>query len=87
MTTEKKKHNISDFDRETIMQIAFKAKEMRVAQGFSYEEFAMHANINRNTYFKFEKSRTSGDNFTIAILIKVIRGLNQTFESFFQDIK
>jgi DNA-binding XRE family transcriptional regulator len=85
MTTGKK-HDITDLDRETIKRIAVKAKEMRVALGYSYEDFAMHAKINRNTYFKFEKSATSGDNFTVAILIKVIRGLNQTLHSFFKSI-
>jgi transcriptional regulator with XRE-family HTH domain len=81
-----KKQEISDFDRETIKQISAKAKALRKELGFSYEEFAAHAKINRNTYFKFEKSATTGDNFTIAILIKVIRGLNHTFQSFFQDL-
>jgi DNA-binding XRE family transcriptional regulator len=79
-------HDISELDRESIRRIAAKAKEMRVAMGYSYESFALHANINRNTYFKFEKSAKTGDNFTIVVLAKVIRGLNQTFESFFQNL-
>lgn len=83
---EKRKHDITDLDREAIKQIAAKAKEMRVALGYSYEDFALHAKINRNTYFKFENSSNTGDNFTIAVLAKVIRGLNQTFESFFQNL-
>lgn len=86
MTKENKKHEISDIDRESIKKIASKAKEMRIAMGFSYEQFALHAKINRNTYFKFEKSSTTGDNFTIAVLAKVIRGLDQTFESFFKNL-
>jgi len=84
---EKKKHDITDLDRESIKRIAAKAKELRLAMGYSYEDFALHAKINRNTYFKFEKSATTGDNFTIAVLAKVIRGLNLTFESFFEGIK
>jgi len=83
---EKRKHDINDFDRETIKLIAEKAKKLRIAQGYSYEEFALHAKINRNTYFKFENSAKTGDNFTIAVLAKVIRGLDQTFESFFQNL-
>lgn len=83
---EKKKHDITDLDRESIKRIALKAKELRVAKGYSYEDFALHAKINRNTYFKFEKSATTGDNFTIAVLTKVIRGLDMTFESFFQNL-
>ena len=86
MTSGDKKHAISDLDRETIKKIAFKAKALRKELGYSYEEFAIHAKINRNTYFKFEKSETTGDNFTVGILLKVIRGLNQTFQSFFQDL-
>ena len=84
--TNGKKHNITDIDRETIKQIANKAKEMRVSKGYSYEDFALHAKINRNTYFKFEKSASTGDNFTVAVLTKVIRGLDLTFESFFKGI-
>lgn len=86
MTTGKK-HDITDLDRETIKRIAVKAKEMRVALGYSYEDFAMHAKINRNTYFKFEKSATTGDNFTVAILIKVIRGLGLTIAQFMEGIE
>jgi DNA-binding XRE family transcriptional regulator len=83
---EKKKKELTDFDREVIKGIAAKAKQMRIEMGFSYEAFAIHAKINRNTYFKFEKSSITGDNFTIAVLVKVIHGLNQTFESFFQNL-
>ena len=84
--TNGKKHDITDLERESIKKIATKAKKLRVEKGYSYEEFALHANINRNTYFKFEKSATTGENFTIAVLAKVIRGLEQSFESFFQGI-
>lgn len=84
--TKGKKHDITNLDRETIKQIATKAKEMRISQGYSYEDFAMHAKINRNTYFKFEKSAFTGDNFTVAVLAKVIRGLDLTFETFFKGI-
>ncbi len=83
---EKKKNELTEFEREVIKRIATKAKQMRIEMGFSYEAFAIHAKINRNTYFKFEKSSTTGDNFTIAVLVKVIHGLNQTFESFFQNL-
>ena len=83
---ERKKHDITDLDRDSIKRIASKAKELRVEKGYSYEDFALHAKINRNTYFKFEKSSTTGDNFTIAVLAKVIRGLDLTFESFFQNL-
>ena len=87
MKEVKKPHEISDLDRETIMRIAAKAKALRIKMGYSYEEFALnHAKINRNTYFKFEKSALSGDNFTINTLARVLRGLNQTFQSFFQDL-
>lgn len=77
---------ISDLDTETIKRIAAKAKELRKNKGYSYEGFASHAGINRNTYFKFEKSAESGDNFTIITLLKVIRGLDLTLPSFFEDI-
>ncbi len=83
MAKEIKKHEIPDLDKETIKRIAVKAKDMRKEAGYSYEDFALHAGINRNTYFKFEKSATTGENFTIATLLKVIRGLDVSLKSFF----
>jgi transcriptional regulator with XRE-family HTH domain len=81
-----KKHKIDELDKAMIIRIASRAKELRIQMGFTYEEFALHASINRNTYFKFEKSAITADNFTAAIMVKVIRGLNQTLESFFKDL-
>lgn len=75
-----------DYDRETIMRIASKAKTLRKELGYSYESFAMHAQINRNTYFKFEQSSTTGDNFTIGVFLKVLKGLGLTLEEFFQGL-
>lgn len=87
MTKKGKIHGITDLDKKVIKRIANKAKYLRIAQGCGYEEFALKANINRNTYFKFEKSAETGENFTVATLAKVIRGNNQTWESFFKDFK
>lgn len=82
-----KQHLIPDIDREFIKKIAATAKRMRILQGYSYEQFAIHAEINRNSYFRFEKSAQTGDNYTVALLLKVIRGLNKTATEFFQAIK
>ncbi len=82
----RKKHDIPDIDKEMIKRIASKAKKIRIEMGYSYEDFALHAGLNRNTYFKFEKSSITGDNFTISTLLKVIRGLNQTFSSFSMEL-
>jgi transcriptional regulator with XRE-family HTH domain len=85
---ETKSHNIPDIDRDYIKKIAARAKELRIKSGNSYEQFAIHAGINRNSYFRFEKkSAESGENFTIALLLKITRGLNITMTDFFQDIK
>jgi transcriptional regulator with XRE-family HTH domain len=81
--TETKSHVIPDVDRNYIKKIAAKAKELRIKAGYTYEEFAAHAGLNRNTYFRFEKSSTSGDNFTIATFLRVLRGLNMTATYFF----
>ncbi len=81
-----KKHEIPDIDKETIKKIAAKAKDMRKKGGYSYEGFALHAGINRNTYFKFEKSAATGENYTMATLLKVVRGLEQSLGSFFEDL-
>jgi DNA-binding XRE family transcriptional regulator len=82
-----KKHDIPVLDKEAIKRIASKAKELRNTAGYTYENFAQHAGINRNTYFRFEKSSITGDNFTIAVLLKTIRGLNMTISEFFEGIK
>jgi DNA-binding XRE family transcriptional regulator len=84
---ETKSHPIPDIDRELIMKIAARAKEMRVNSGHSYESFAIRAEINRNTYFRFERSAKTGENFTMALLIKVIRGLNMTVSEFMKTIQ
>lgn len=83
---EVKPHYISEADRESIKKISAKVKKLREEQGYSYESFAQHAGINRNSYFRFEKSALTGDNFTIALLSKVIKGLNLSFSSFFKDL-
>jgi transcriptional regulator with XRE-family HTH domain len=83
---ESKPHLIPDMDREKIKLIADKAKRMRTELNISYEEFARTSEINRNSYFRFEKSAKSGENFTVALLLKVIRGLKLTPSEFFQDI-
>ena len=88
--TEKdtKVHVISEVDREQIKRIAKKVKELRVKAGFSsYEGFALHTGINRNSYFRFERSASTGDNYTIALLIKITRGLNISLSDFFHDIE
>ena len=86
MVKDSKKHEVPDLDKDTIKRIAAKARDMRKDKGYSYEAFALHAGINRNTYFKFEKSATTGENFTMATLLKVIRGLEQSLASFFEDL-
>jgi transcriptional regulator with XRE-family HTH domain len=84
---ETKSHNIPDIDRDYIKKIAAKAKELRIKSGYSYESFAIHADINRNSYFRFERSAKNGDNYTIALLLKITRGLNISMKNFFQSIK
>jgi len=86
MAKEIKKYEIPEIDQATIKKIATRAKDMRKVKGYSYEGFALHADINRNTYFKFEKSAATGENFTIATLLKVVRGLEQSLGSFFEDL-
>ena len=84
---ETKSHVVPDVDKVQIKKIASKAKELRIKSGYTYEEFALQAGINRNTYFRFEQSGEKGENYTVALLLKVIRGLNMTVSEFFKDIK
>jgi len=84
---ETKAHIIPDIDRDYIKKIAAKAKFLREVKGYSYESFALHAGLNRNTYFRLERSAVTGDNYTVALLLRVIRGLNMTATEFFKDIQ
>jgi DNA-binding XRE family transcriptional regulator len=80
-------HIISDVERERLKTIATKVKELRSAKFSSYEQFALHAGINRNSYFRLEKSAKTGENFTLVLLLKVIRGLDISISDFFHDLK
>lgn len=83
----KKPMVISDIEKGYIKQIAEKAKSMRIAKKISYEQFALQVGINRNSYYRFEQSASSGDNYTVALLLKVITGLDTTLPEFFKDIR
>jgi DNA-binding XRE family transcriptional regulator len=83
----KKPMVISDDDTNRLKLIAEKAIRLRKQMNISYEEFAIRAGINRNTYYRFEKSVTSGDFYTVALLMTVISGLGITPAEFFKDIK
>lgn len=83
----KKSMDISADDINRIKLIADKAKKMRIAKSMSYEEFAIRAGINRNSYYRFEKSASTGDNYTVALLMTVISGLGTTPAEFFKDIQ
>ena len=83
----KKKLVMSTEEVEIIKAIAEKAKSLRESLNLGSEEFALKAGINRNTYFRFEKSATKSDNYTIAILLRVIRGLDMTVEDFFKGLR
>jgi hypothetical protein len=90
-TTPKKEpekpHIISDIERERLKLIAEKVQKMRIAKKMSYEQFAIQSEINRNSYFRLEQAAKSGDNYTVALLLKVIRGLGSTPSKFFGDIQ
>ena len=83
----KKPHLIPDEDTKTLMMIAVRARNLRKGMNISYEEFALKSGVNRNTYFRFEKSAESGKNFTAALLLQIIRGLHMTPAEFFKDIR
>jgi hypothetical protein len=78
---------ITDFEKHSLSLIADKAKRMREARDISNEQFALQSKINRNSYYRFEKSAETGDNYTVALLLKVIAGLKTTLPEFFKDIK
>jgi DNA-binding XRE family transcriptional regulator len=83
----KKKLVMSTEEVEIIKAIAEKAKSLRESLNLGSEDFALKAGINRNTYFRFEQSAQTGENYTIAILLKVIRGLNMNVEEFFKGLR
>ena len=83
----KKQMKISKAEKNLIMAIAKKAKKLREETELSYENFATEAGINRISYYRFEKSSSTADNYTIELLIKVIGALKLTPEEFFKDIR
>jgi DNA-binding XRE family transcriptional regulator len=83
----KKPMDVSADDINRIKLIADKVKKMRIAKKMSYEEFALRVGINRNSYYRFEKSADTGDNYTVALLVTVISGLGTTPAEFFKDIQ
>lgn len=78
---------ISDDDHRRLKVIVQKAVNLRKEMDISYEEFAIRAGINRNSYYRFEKSIDNLDKYSVALLIKVIRGLGTTPAEFFKDIQ
>jgi transcriptional regulator with XRE-family HTH domain len=83
----RKSHKVSDQETEKIKAIAGKAKRLRESMNIGYETFAQMAGINRNTYYRLEQSAQTGNNFTLAILLKVIDAHNITLAEFFKDIE
>lgn len=83
----KKPMVISSEDTIRLKLIAEKAANLRKDRDISYEEFASRAGINRNSYYRFEKSADTGDKYSVALLMKVIRGLGTTPAEFFKDIQ
>ena len=82
----KKAMVVSDVNTDRLKAIAEKAAKLRKEMDISYEEFAQRSRINRNSYFRFEKSAETGDNYTVALLMTVISGLHLTPAKFFKDI-
>jgi hypothetical protein len=74
----KKSMVISDDDTKRLKLIAEKATRLRKEMNISYEEFALRAGINRNSYYHF---------YTVALLMTVISGLRTTPAQFFIDIQ
>jgi DNA-binding XRE family transcriptional regulator len=83
----KKPMVVSDDDHRRLKGIVEKATKLRKEMDISYEEFAIRAGINRNSYYRFEKSIDNLDKYSVALLIKVIRGLGTTPAEFFKDIQ
>lgn len=83
----KMKFVITDVEKHLLKSIAEKARRMREARDISNEQFALQSKINRNSYYRFEKSAETGDNYTVALLLKVIAGLETTLPDFFKDIQ
>lgn len=66
-------------DMLQIQAISAKIKQLRIDTGLSYEAFASKNELHRITYYKVESGK---QNFTMATLLKVIRGLGLTLQQF-----
>lgn len=84
---KKKPMVISDGDVKILRMIVYKAINLREEMDVSSEEFAIRNGINRNSYYRFEKSPLTQDKYSVALLIKVIRGLGLTPAQFFKNIR
>lgn len=83
----RKSHPIPDTDARILKMIAERARTLRKRKNLSSDEFSRLADINHNTYYRFERSETTGDNYTMGLVIKVIRGLDISIQEFFEEIK
>ncbi|MCX6247162.1 MAG: helix-turn-helix transcriptional regulator [Bacteroidetes bacterium] len=77
--TKAKERIIAPDDAVVIKAISERIKQLRIATGLSYEAFAAKNDLHRITYYKLESGK---QNFTIATLVKVLRGLGISFQEF-----
>lgn len=71
-------------EKDTLVKIGKKLKELRVKKGFkSYETFAWSNELPRVQYWRMEKGNT---NFTIRSLVRVLKIHGISLKKFFAEI-
>jgi transcriptional regulator with XRE-family HTH domain len=71
-------------EKELYKLMGSRLKRLRLEKGFSnYEHFAYEIGISRSLYGTYE----NGANLKISTLLKVLNGLDISFEEFFKNLK
>lgn len=80
----KKVDQLNDSQKEALMFVGKRLKEIRIAKGYTnYEYLAYEIGMSRSQLGTYE----NGANITIATLVKILDHLNVSLEEFFKSKK
>jgi transcriptional regulator with XRE-family HTH domain len=70
-------------DRESVLQIAAKIKDARLAKGYTLQQLAHRCNISKGLLSKIENSRTIP---SLPVFIAIVQALELSLKQFFEDM-
>ena len=72
----------SSYNKETLLKLSEKLKELRISAGYSsYENFAHDYDLDRKQYLRME----NGANITMTSLLKILHIHKLSLRDFFND--